>query len=84
MSDGEARADFLDQVKAAIDADRQNARKWHRLYDWFDRNLGIKGGLPGGVAAKLLTEDKQLTNRIRKAFRCRQTTSQGSKRHTTW
>lgn len=50
-------------IRHAIDADRQNSAKWNPLYDWFSRNLGIE---KGEVAAKLLTENKQLSNRIKK------------------
>jgi hypothetical protein len=60
------REAFLEQVQAAIDADRQNARKWQPLYDWFESRFGVRGGRGQEVGAKLLTEDKQLSNRIRK------------------
>lgn len=49
-------------ILAAVHAHRQNARKWQQLYDTFDNELG----LDVGVAGKLLTEEKQLSNRLQK------------------
>lgn len=57
---------FQRAVQAAIDAPRQSAAKWSDLYEWFKDELGVSGGRGGDAGAKLLTEDKQLSNRIRK------------------
>lgn len=59
------RADLLANVQKAINADRQNSQKWKPLYDWFSERFPSEVHR-GGVAGKLLTEDKQLTNRLLK------------------
>ena len=59
------RTDLLAGVQKAIDAERQNSQKWKPLYDWFSDRFGSAVGR-GDVAGKLLTEDKQLSNRLEK------------------
>ncbi len=58
---------FRSVVREGINANRNNAQKWGPLYEWFSRHLNVIGGGPGTeVAAKLLTQAKQLDNRIQK------------------
>jgi hypothetical protein len=59
------RADLLAEVQKAIDADRQNSQKWKPLYEWFSQRFST-AVKRGDVAGKLLTEDKQLSNRLEK------------------
>lgn len=59
------RADLLAEVQKAIDADRQNSQKWKPLYEWFSQRFATAVHR-GDVAGKLLTEDKQLSNRLEK------------------
>jgi MoxR-like ATPase len=59
----ESRAEFEDAVISAINANRQSASKWNPLYDWYFEEFGVE---VGEVAGKLLTENKQLSNRIKK------------------
>ena len=59
------RTDLLAQVQKAIDADRQNAQKWKPLYEWFLERFS-PAVHRGDVAGKLLTENRQLSNRLEK------------------
>ena len=54
------RVGFIAAVQQAIDAPSQSNRKWAPLYRWFEQQLG----LTTGVAGKLLTESRQLSNRL--------------------
>jgi hypothetical protein len=54
---------LLKAAIAAINADRQSAAKWDPLYSWFEQRLGVDRK---DAAGKLLTENKQLSNRIKK------------------
>lgn len=63
MTDPEALGGLIAAVDAAISANRANAAKWDSLYEWFQHEFGL--GL-GNVVGKLLTENKQLSNRIKK------------------
>lgn len=56
-------SDFEQSLSMGIDANRQNSAKWQPLYDLFEREFGLTGR---EVTAKLLTEYKQISNRIRK------------------
>src|SRR4051812_31295204 len=57
-----ARSELDGSILYAVNADRQNARKWHPLYTAFDDELDASIG----VAGKLLTAEKQLSNRLEK------------------
>src|SRR3954447_19461364 len=57
-----ARSELDKAILHAVHADRQNSRKWHPLYTAFDDELDVDIG----VAGKLLTEEKQLSNRLEK------------------
>src|SRR4051794_25592376 len=57
-----ARSEVDRAILAAVHAHRQNSRKWQQLYDTFETEVGVDVG----VAAKLLTEEKQLSNRLEK------------------
>lgn len=59
------RQQVIAAVDSAVKADRQNAAKWSPLYAVFKNELGVPPG-DGGVAAKLITQEKQVSNRIRK------------------
>jgi hypothetical protein len=54
---------FRAAIRHAIAADRQNARKFDLLKDWFHNEFGVDRDT---VGPKLLTAGKQLSNRIRK------------------
>jgi hypothetical protein len=56
---------LLAKVQQGLDADRQNGAKWDPLYQWFHDALGVGSGARGGdVVAKVITEPKQIGNRI--------------------
>ena len=58
---------FRSAIREGIGAHRHNARKWDPIYRWFSHHFNVTGGGPGTeVAAKLLTQAKQLDNRIQK------------------
>lgn len=59
------REQIVGAVDFAMKADRQNAAKWEPLYAVFKKELGVPPG-EAGIAAKLVTEEKQTSNRISK------------------
>lgn len=63
MSDVQPVEGLRAAVQYAIDANRALATKWRPLYEWFQGEFGLE---VGAVAGKLLTENKQLSNRIKK------------------
>lgn len=63
MSDVPPLEGLRTAVQYAIDANRALATKWRPLYEWFRSEFGLEAG---SVAGKLLTESKQLSNRIKK------------------
>lgn len=60
------RSEFEAAVQAAVDADRQNSAKWKPLYRWYAKAFAAQKANPDDITGKLLTEDKQLSNRISK------------------
>jgi hypothetical protein len=60
------RAALENAIQEMLDAHRNNNKKWEPVYGWFRDRFGVEGGRGGSVAGKLLTEAKQVPNRIRK------------------
>lgn len=63
--DQKRRQGLIAMVREGREADRQNANKWGPLYKWFRDELGVGDGRNGGdVIGKVITETKQIGNRI--------------------
>jgi hypothetical protein len=54
-------AELQAQIQKGIDAPRNNSAKWNPLYLWLEQNLGAEDKT---VGAKLITENKQISNRF--------------------
>jgi hypothetical protein len=59
------RRGLVQAMRDGTRADRHNANKWEPLYRWFRDELGVGTGAGGGpVIGKVITETKQIGNRI--------------------
>lgn len=54
-------AELQNEIRRGIDAPRNNSAKWNPLYQWVEHNLGADSQT---VGAKLITENKQISNRF--------------------